>query len=683
MSHDGMVGSVHGPKKKLSDPRYTIFFCVPPWSPSRSSRKRPVSISEGDDYDIGPVSKCLFVESHRPPIHSFSIPEDYVHALYGNDDIDRRLADFTSWDDLTAYVATSRYFREWAFRCIRHRVRKFLCLFVPESLLNTFFDLLLSSGSVVAGAIIRCIMSLPVLDKVLPSTLDILVPTRQATPCWRRWNNFLVRCGYKRDGRSFFLRDMGETCAGYTVFNNMRLFPSDEFLERSVIVCESVNDCALTPLLQSRHTSNYFIMSPTRFYCFYPVLFRNDKSICLRLGMSSQELLAGFNHGVKSYPGTRYLDEICGLACPALWRTTFKLPGVLITRWGGMLGQFDTGDPQIPISESDGFEDRALAWSLPAWSSRNTFPVFLPSCFVNDHTRVPHLSPFLRYRKTHSKMNAEVIYQKNIDSFVPPLCEDFVADLDVIQDHANSFIHSQALRFGFRLRSILLKVLKNTSSVISGSLPLSALLGGIFIPGDIDFYTFTSREIVLEEALKAFGYVLTRKTFRPDPPNNSRESSLLYPRRLSIQTSAPRSRVTGSLTRVTRVVRDIYRHGLLPFLPSTPKLSTTRHNGGGTADFKLWKMVQTTTTSFAYTLSSGGLIALRLHRPPSEIPDNSFPKSSYDCVYRPKETRTTFPDELEALKSSARLELNVSRAGSATRSACQHVLVFERPKANA
>jgi len=137
------------------------------------------------------------------------VPNESFLAVIHSPDLRRELVKFFNWSVICAMMAINQELRAWAFDIIHARVTKFLGLFLGVEYLPDFFELLQDSRSAVAGAIVRCIMSVMVdyYYHINPNSMEIVVPSEYSCgvggiPATRRWHIFLLRSGYSKMSRS-------------------------------------------------------------------------------------------------------------------------------------------------------------------------------------------------------------------------------------------------------------------------------------------------------------------------------------------------------------------------------------------------------------------------------------------------------------------------------------------------
>lgn len=148
---------------------------------------------------------------------------------------------------------------------------------------------------------------------------------------------------------------------------------------RKVSLIQSRTRSALSPILQSRHSSNFFALSTSRIYCLYPKLFAARVNITMQEHMPYMNcVFDSFNYGLISFTKTDEWDVFpgggCGEACPSRWRRTRNLPGVGVFRWGGNSGSLDTGST---VSQKDNFGDTNELWKLEGECSNQHCPTIV------------------------------------------------------------------------------------------------------------------------------------------------------------------------------------------------------------------------------------------------------------------------------------------------------------------
>ncbi|KAF9541143.1 hypothetical protein CPC08DRAFT_770665 [Agrocybe pediades] len=87
------------------------------------------------------------------------------------------------------------------------------------------------------------------------------------------------------------------------------------------------------------------------------------------------------------------------------------------------------------------------------------------------------------------------------------LAPELAVATGVLGASALEYLNGEALRFGFRSATVLLKILKATCSLISGSMALAAIHPRTFSPHDIDFYVSERDVSTLQCFLLLFGYL--------------------------------------------------------------------------------------------------------------------------------------------------------------------------------
>lgn len=112
-----------------------------------------------------------------------------------------------NWSTAVALTHVSVKARAFVLYVIRTRIRILLSKFLPPAHLDMFFELLERTNSVIAGSLVRCLMSIEkfyLYNRVHPLQLNIVVPLSfgdkafdGAAIHYRRWRRFLVGSGYQ------------------------------------------------------------------------------------------------------------------------------------------------------------------------------------------------------------------------------------------------------------------------------------------------------------------------------------------------------------------------------------------------------------------------------------------------------------------------------------------------------
>lgn len=114
-----------------------------------------------------------------------------------------------SWSALVKMSKVSKFLREMVFSMIRTRVRKMVSKYIPSQDIDRFFEIMAETKSVIAGSLVRCIMTVDdrgMFDRHYPLQLNIVVPFLQkvdpsdgGTDGYQQWKRFLLGRKYDNE----------------------------------------------------------------------------------------------------------------------------------------------------------------------------------------------------------------------------------------------------------------------------------------------------------------------------------------------------------------------------------------------------------------------------------------------------------------------------------------------------
>lgn len=189
-----------------------------------------------DSYRLLPSSFASF----RPD--TTSGVDGYRRAYIAHPEIVQRIFQYCTWSAVVDLMHVNSAFRAIGFRLLRFRITFFLRDFFHMDRMEAFFELLDSTEAMVAGGVVRSIMSLgsfDYFDEVKHDHLTIVVPydngSNGSSHSFFKWRRFVMSCGY----HELFVRQypphmyMSPTATQYIMFVNVS-FPWFSF---SFYVC--------------------------------------------------------------------------------------------------------------------------------------------------------------------------------------------------------------------------------------------------------------------------------------------------------------------------------------------------------------------------------------------------------------------------------------------------------------
>lgn len=131
-------------------------------------------------------------------------------GVFGCNEIVERIASYLTWPMWVHLSNVDRGTRDVLHGAVRTRMRFFISRFIDwKDQAPDFFRLLESTDALVAGAVVRCILSVDtyyLYQDINPLQLNIVVPygrqdlmsdTDSGTLEYRRWRRYLYGCGYR------------------------------------------------------------------------------------------------------------------------------------------------------------------------------------------------------------------------------------------------------------------------------------------------------------------------------------------------------------------------------------------------------------------------------------------------------------------------------------------------------
>ncbi|RDB20090.1 hypothetical protein Hypma_012785 [Hypsizygus marmoreus] len=178
---------------------------------------------------------------------------------------------------------------------------------------------------------------------LLPNDIHIVTPA-QSLPKWRPF-------GYNRESK-----DIMRNKKNPTIKSAIRFYNTHRMTSMTVFVsCWS----SLWPVvLSARRTSDMSLFSPSRFFCCYPRLLRENITIGLPVFEPMTSNVRWWRaHSVTYHRDNSTLPTPC--ACPSIWRDVKDLEGIGEIAWGGLDNDQDIAGNMGCSSE---LASRSMRW---------------------------------------------------------------------------------------------------------------------------------------------------------------------------------------------------------------------------------------------------------------------------------------------------------------------------------
>ncbi|KAJ7017934.1 hypothetical protein C8F04DRAFT_1199715 [Mycena alexandri] len=238
----------------------------------------------------------------------------------------------------------------------RYHVKSFFCLnqqcllkaFVGEDKVDTFHQVLNSSGSGMAGSFSTSLLTPPY---GLALTTDLNIFTIRGNLFI--WRDFLdsIHVTALDNQRGIDCRYL-HTTANHIVYHAK----TKNF---TISVTESKDNSLFTLLIGATTTLNTTIITSAKIYALYASLLSQRRALEGWFPTPVKKAVAIGKRRYRSSFSTASWDRPCGINCPILWRHIRGLRKVGVFNWGGNQNQYDDfSEVGIP------FSDNNLKWRL-------------------------------------------------------------------------------------------------------------------------------------------------------------------------------------------------------------------------------------------------------------------------------------------------------------------------------
>ncbi|KAJ3518230.1 hypothetical protein NMY22_g13786 [Coprinellus aureogranulatus] len=238
------------------------------------------------------------------------------------------------------------------------RIVLYLSRYMHEDTVGEFIGLLRSANGVVAGSVVRQILThmLRGSPSIVPFDLNILVKEDRQ---WQIIEFFTAKQGYMHR-RAYPSRRYREAATGLEILEK----PSSSGPPSKVII-SITRKGAMKLLLASPTTAQLNILTPNSIITLFPLL--TMKNECLQMDRKLPDPIPAEpvdrvpSDGVRLFHTNAHWARDCGSYCPARWRTTYTDGDTLKRyRWS-----------KIALCTENGW-DVARNWDLGDWSSPDT-----------------------------------------------------------------------------------------------------------------------------------------------------------------------------------------------------------------------------------------------------------------------------------------------------------------------
>lgn len=133
-----------------------------------------------------------------------------------------------------------------------------------------------------------------------------------------------------------------------------------------MIECEDNN--IFEVFLATSETALFNVLTSHHIYNFYPSLLSTRTNVATSNYIPPQSsMLSSFNFGLTTFDSEQAFSDfpgICRESCYSKTRSLFGLEGVLVNRWGGIVGSYDDGTSTCHRSKTDGYETLDYQWRI-------------------------------------------------------------------------------------------------------------------------------------------------------------------------------------------------------------------------------------------------------------------------------------------------------------------------------
>ncbi|KAJ7779037.1 hypothetical protein B0H16DRAFT_1711382 [Mycena metata] len=253
-----------------------------------------------------------------------------------------------SLESVMALARTCHYSRRLVKSFFAANQCHFLTPFIDEDNIATFYTVLKSSSSGMAGSFASSLLT-PPYREVMTTNLNIFTPSGNLFI----WRDFLSHINLPRTEKQPGVdRRYSHTTSKHVVYHAK----TKDF---TISISESKDNSLFTPLIGATTTLNTTIITAAKFYSLYASLLSQRRALEGWFPTPVRKAVAIGKRRYRSSFSTSSWQCPCGIHCPILWRQVRGLNHVGIFTWGGFEGKFgDFSEVGIPVTDTD------LKWRL-------------------------------------------------------------------------------------------------------------------------------------------------------------------------------------------------------------------------------------------------------------------------------------------------------------------------------
>ncbi|KAJ6460674.1 hypothetical protein C8R47DRAFT_1226174 [Mycena vitilis] len=294
-------------------------------------KKRAATSQKGRKNDVKRTKISTSPEPPGPPAahEFFHIPEMLVMELFFH----------CTLVTLFSIAKTGEYGRDLVKAFFATNLRLLVAVFLTDTHIDAFFDLLESSLGAIGGSTVAGLLSAPYRHGWTPSNLNIFLP-RGILFTWRSWLESLgLRETPPRLGVG---RKFQRTSRNHVVYTSF--LPG-----HTIMLTESKDNSVLTILMSATSTWCTNIATCSDFFVLYSKLTNENRALEGWFPTNVRQAVKIDDRGIRNSISTASWQMPCGFHCPILWREIRGFEGVGVFRWGGASNQHADGVSTVGI----------------------------------------------------------------------------------------------------------------------------------------------------------------------------------------------------------------------------------------------------------------------------------------------------------------------------------------------